>query len=592
MKDFLKYTLATVVGIFLAGIVFTILGIISLIGMVATSDTETKVKENSIFELRLDGTIEERSQAEDPFSKLLGATSTTTYGLDDILSSIKKAKSNDNIKGIYIEGGVTGGSSFASCEAIRRALVDFKESGKFIVAYSDNYGQDTYYLASVADKIFINPQGSLAWHGLSSQPIFYKELLDKIGVKMQVFKVGTYKSAVEPYIATSMSDANREQVTVFLEDLWGKMLNDISVSRNITVDSLSTYADRFMDLQPAQTYLNYGLVDSIVYKSDVREYLKQLTNRKDDENIRSYLVSDMVNVKRNVPKDKSGNIIAVYYAAGDIDGGGVISVGPAGIQSPKVVKDLRKLREDKTVKAVVLRVNSPGGSAFGSEQIWNEVVALKAEKPVIVSMGDYAASGGYYISCAADTIVAEETTLTGSIGIFGVFPDASELMNKKLGINFDVVKTNKMSDFGTMSRPFNADEQQILQQYINNGYSLFVKRCADGRGMTTEAIEAIAEGRVWTGIRAKELGLVDEIGGLDKAIELAAHSADIEGYSVVSYPKKEGMLSSFLEGEKDKMVKSKLQEYIGEYFNGLQYIKGLKEMDPIQARIPFDLNIH
>ncbi len=592
MKDFLKYTLATVVGIFLAGIVFTILGIISLVGMVATSDTETKVKENSIFELRLDGTIEERSQAEDPFSKLLGATSTTTYGLDDILSSIKKAKSNDNIKGIYIEGGVTGGSSFASCEAIRRALVDFKESGKFIVAYSDNYGQDTYYLASVADKIFINPQGSLAWHGLSSQPIFYKELLEKIGVKMQVFKVGTYKSAVEPYIATSMSDANREQVTVFLEDLWGKMLNDISVSRNITVDSLSTYADRFMDLQPAQTYLDYGLVDSIVYKSDVREYLKQLTNRKDDENIRSYLVSDMVNVKRNVPKDKSGNIIAVYYAAGDIDGGGVISVGPAGIQSPKVVKDLRKLREDKTVKAVVLRVNSPGGSAFGSEQIWNEVVALKAEKPVIVSMGDYAASGGYYISCAADTIVAEETTLTGSIGIFGVFPDASELMNKKLGINFDVVKTNKMSDFGTMSRPFNADEQQILQQYINNGYSLFVKRCADGRGMTTEAIEAIAEGRVWTGIRAKELGLVDEIGGLDKAIELAAHSADIEGYSVVSYPKKEGMLSSFLEGEKDKMVKSKLQEYIGEYFNGLQYIKGLKEMDPIQARIPFDLNIH
>lgn len=592
MKDFLKYTLATVVGIFLAGIVFTILGIISLVGMVATSDTETKVKENSIFELQLDGTIEERSQAEDPFSKLLGAASTTTYGLDDILSSIKKAKNNDNIKGIYIEAGVTGGSSFATCEAIRRALVDFKESGKFIVAYSDNYGQDTYYLASVADKIFINPQGSLAWHGLSSQPIFYKELLDKIGVKMQVFKVGTYKSAVEPYIATSMSDANREQVTVFLEDLWGKMLNDISVSRNITVDSLSTYADRFMDLQPAQTYLDYGLVDSIVYKSDVREYLKQLTNRKDDENIRSYLVSDMVNVKRNVPKDKSGNIIAVYYAAGDIDGGGVISVGPAGIQSPKVVKDLRKLREDKTVKAVVLRVNSPGGSAFGSEQIWNEVVALKAEKPVIVSMGDYAASGGYYISCAADTIVAEETTLTGSIGIFGVFPDASELMNKKLGINFDVVKTNKMSDFGTMSRPFNADEQQILQQYINNGYSLFVKRCADGRGMTTEAIEAIAEGRVWTGIRAKELGLVDEIGGLDKAIELAAHSADIEGYSVVSYPKKEGMLSSFLEGEKDKMVKSKLQEYIGEYFNGLQYIKGLKEMDPIQARIPFDLNIH
>lgn len=592
MKEFLKYTLATVVGIFLAGIVFTILGIISLVGMVATSDTETKVKENSLFELKLDGTIVERSQAEDPFTKLLGANTSTSYGLDDILSSIKKAKDNDNIKGIYIETGATASIEFAACEAIRRALVDFKDSGKFIVAYGDQYGQDTYYLASVADKIFINPQGTLSWHGLASQPIFYKELLEKVGVKMQVFKVGTYKSAVEPYIATSMSEANREQVTVFLDDLWGKMVNDISTSRNISADSLNVYADRFMDLQPAQTYLDYGLVDSLVYKSDVRDYLKKMTNRKEDERIRSYLVSDMVNVKRNVPKDKSGNIIAVYYASGDIDGGGVISTGPAGIQSPKVVKDLRKLREDNTVKAVVLRVNSPGGSAYGSEQIWNEVVALKAEKPVIVSMGDYAASGGYYISCAADTIVAESTTLTGSIGIFGVFPDVSELMNKKLGVHFDMVKTNKMSDFGSMSRPFNTDEQQILQNYINNGYSLFVKRCADGRSMTTEAIEAIAEGRVWTGVRAKELGLVDEIGGLDRAIELASISAGIDAYTVVNYPDKEGFLSTFLQGEKDRMVKSKLQEYLGIYFNGLQYVKGLNEMDPIQARIPFDLNIH
>lgn len=592
MKEFLKYTLATIVGIFLAGIVFTILGIISMVGIVASSDTETKVKENSIFELRLDGSIAERSQAEDPFSKLLGSSTSTSYGLDDILSSIKKAKSNDNIKGIYIESGSGGISDFATNEAIRRALVDFKESGKFIVAYGDQYGQDTYYLASVADKIFINPQGSLSWHGLSSQPIFFKELLDKIGVKMQVFKVGTYKSAVEPYIATSMSDANREQITVFLDDLWGKMLNDISASRNITVDSLNVYADRFMDLQPAQTYLDYGLVDSLIYKSDVREYLKKITNRKDDEKVRSYLVSDMVNVKRNVPKDKSGNIIAVYYASGEIDASGLISTGSSGIVSPKVVKDLRKLKEDKTVKAVVLRVNSPGGSAFGSEQIWNEVVALKAEKPVIVSMGDYAASGGYYISCAADTIVAETTTLTGSIGIFGMFPDASELITKKLGIHVDAVNTNKRSDFGIMSRPYNADEQQILQNYINNGYSLFVKRCADGRGMTTEAIEAIAEGRVWTGVRAKELGLVDEIGGLDKAIELAAVSADIEAYTVVSYPKKEGFLSSFLEGEKERMVKSQLKEYLGVYFNGLQYLKGLEEMDPVQARLPFDLNIH
>ena len=586
MKDFIKFTFASLLGVVLASIVLTILGIITMVGMVASSDTETTVKENSIFYLKLEGTLSERVQ-ENPFQTLMGEDY-QAYGLDDILTSIQKAKNNENIKGIYLQPGVFS-ASIASIEEIRAALVDFKESGKFIVAYADQYAEDMYYLASVADKVIVNPQGSIAWHGLVSQTIFYKDLLKKVGIDMQIFKVGTYKSAVEPFIATEMSDANREQVSEFINSIWKRMLEDVSISRNIPMDDLNKYADEAMDFKSAEEYLAKGLADTLLYKDGVLNYLKELTNRSSKESLNTLSLEDMKNVKRNVPLDKSGNIIAVYYAFGEIDG---TTSTEEGIQSEKVIKDLRKLREDETVKAVVLRVNSPGGSAYGSEQIWHEVVLLKETKPVIVSMGDYAASGGYYISCAADYIVADPTTLTGSIGIFGMFPNMENLLTEKLGLHFDVVKTNKMADMGTLNRPFNQAEKEALQNYINKGYELFVKRCADGRGMTTEAIEKIAEGRVWTGATAKEIGLVDELGGLNKAIEIAAQKAEVENYSIINYPSKGNVFSSILEKGKDDYINSEMKETLGEYYNYLQFIQNLKEADRIQARMPFDIRIN
>jgi protease-4 len=556
-----------------------------MVGMVASSDTETTVNENSIFVLDLNGTLSERVQ-ENPLQELMGENY-QAYGLDDILTSIQKAKDNENIKGIYLQAGMME-ASCASLEEIRHALKDFKESGKFIVAYGDNYSQGMYYLASVADKVIVNPQGTIAWQGLVSQTIFFKDLLKKIGVEMEIFKVGTYKSAVEPFIATEMSDANREQITAFLNSTWERLLKDISASRGMSEDDLNKCADDFMTFAPAETYIANGLADTLLYKDGVLAYLKELSGREADESLRTLSLEDMKNVKRNVPLDKSGNIIAVYYAYGEIDSG---TSTDEGIHSQKVIRDLRKLREDETIKAVVLRVNSPGGSAFGSEQIWREVTLLKEKKPVIVSMGDYAASGGYYISCAADCIVADPTTLTGSIGIFGMFPMVEDLMTDKLGLHFETVKTNRYADMGDMTRPFNDAERAALQNYINNGYKLFVQRCADGRGMSVEAIEKIAEGRVWTGITAKELGLVDELGGLEKALEIAAQQAEVETYSVINYPGKSDIFTSLLENGKKDYIDGKISETLGEYYDYAKFIQSLKNADRIQARMPFDLRI-
>ena len=467
-------------------------------------------------------------------------------------------------------------------------MEDFKGSGKFIVAYADQYTQAMYYLASVADKLIVNPQGSISWHGLASQPVFYKDLLAKLGIDMQIFKVGTYKSAVEPFIATEMSEANREQVTAFLQSIWGRLLEDVAASRQLSVETLNTYADQIMDLKQAEEYVTCGLADTLMYQDGVLNYLKEMSGREADESLRTLSLDEMKNVKRNTPLDKSGNIIAVYYAFGGIDDG---TSPEEGINSAKMIKDLRKLREDETIKAVVLRVNSPGGSAYGSEQIWREVVLLKAEKPVIVSMGDYAASGGYYISCAADTIVADPTTLTGSIGIFGMFPNMEGLLTDKLGLHFGMVKTNPNADMGDITRPFNATEKAAMQNYINNGYKLFVQRCADGRGMSVEAIEKIAEGRVWTGATAKELGLVDELGGLDKALEIAAQKAGVEAYSVLNYPGKESIFSSLMNEGKDSYIDGKMSEAMGEYYDYVKLVQNLKDADRIQARMPFDLRI-
>ena len=587
MKDFLKYMLAAIVGVCIVGVVFTIIGIMSVAGMVASSSgSETKVNDNSVFILNLSGSVEERSQPN-PLSQLMG-DDFGTYGLDDILSSIKKAKDNEKIKGICLNAGAFACSP-ASLEEIRNALVDFKESGKFIVAYGGNYLQNTYYLASVADKVAINPQGSLGWHGLATQTYFLKDLYDKIGIEMQVFRVGTYKSAVEPYIATQMSDANREQTQAFVNSIWGQMVADVAESRNIPADSLNALADRNMDLQPTETYIATGLADTLMYQDEMLAYLKQLTDTEEDDALNKLYLDDMVNVQRNVPKDKSGNILAVYYAAGTIGSSELPT--DEGIDPGKVTKDLRKLREDESVKAVVLRVNSPGGSAFGSEEIWREVTLLKEKKPVIVSMGDYAASGGYYISCAADWIVAQPTTLTGSIGIYGAIPNAGKLLNDKLGIHFDGVKTNKLADLGDITRPFNEEEKALMQNMVNKGYELFTQRCADGRKMPIDEIKKIAEGRVWTGEMAKDLKLVDELGGIDRAIAVAAERAEIEDYTVMSYPKQEDFISSLMSSGTDRYLSARMKDELGVFYEPFRHMQNLKNSDPVQARLPFMITI-
>ena len=538
--------------------------------------------------LDLNGALVERSQ-DNPFDFLLG-DEYSTYGMDDILSSIKKAKENDDIKGIYIQA-TSLGTGFASLEEIRNALKDFKESGKFIIAYGDTYTQGLYYLSSVADKVLLNPQGMIEWRGLASTPMFFKDLLAKIGVEMQVFKVGTYKSAVEPFISTEMSPANREQVNVYLSSIWGQITSDVAESRKVSVDSLNAIADRMMMFHPATESVSCGLADTLIYKNDVRNYLKAMIGIDKDDRMHILGLKDMVNVKKNVPKDKSGNIIAVYYAYGEIDGTSSSSTGEEGINSKKVIKDLRKLQEDEDVKAVVLRVNSPGGSAFGSEQIWYAVSELKKEKPVIDSMGDYAASGGYYISCNADTIVAEPTTLTGSIGIFGMFPNAKGL-TEKIGLNFDVVKTNQYSDFGMLTRPMTDGEKNLIQMYVNQGYDLFLTRCSDGRGISKEELDKIAQGRVWTGSTAKELGLVDELGGLDKAVEIAIAKAGVDAYTVMNYPAKESFFESLMNTNPGNYIKARMMKgTIGEVYQQFSALENFEKADRIQARVPFELNI-
>lgn len=588
MKDFLKFTLATVTGIIVSGVVLLFISILVFFGIASSSESETQVRKNSIMMLELNGALVERSQ-ENPFDFLLGEEN-TTYGLDDILSSIKKAKENEDIKGIYIQASWLG-TGFASLEEIRNALKDFKESGKFIVAYGDNYSQGLYYLASVADKVLLNPQGMVEWKGLASTPMFLKDLLAKIGVEMQVFKVGTYKSAVEPFIATEMSPANREQVNVYLSSIWGQLTSDVAASRKMSADSLNAVADRMLAFYPAEESVQYGLVDTLMYKNDVRNYLKTMVGVDKDDRMPVLGLKDMVNVKKNVPKDKSGNVIAVYYAYGEIDGGSSSATGEEGINSKKVIRDLRKLQEDEDVKAVVLRVNSPGGSAYGSEQIWYAISELKKEKPVIVSMGDYAASGGYYISCNADTIVADPTTLTGSIGIFGMFPNAKGLADK-IGVSFDVVKTNQYADFGMLARPMNDGEKGLVQMYVNRGYDLFLTRCSDGRGISKEELDKIAQGRVWTGSTAKELGLVDELGGLDKALEIAVAKAKVDAYTVMNYPKKESFFESLMNTNPGNYIKARmLKGTMGEIYQQFGALENFDKADRIQARIPFELNI-
>ena len=585
MKDFLKYVLATVTGILMVAIVMGILGVISLVGLAASSASTTEVEDNSVFVLSLSGTLEERAK-DDPLAFLTGQVS-ENLGLDKILASIQKAKDNENIKGIYIEAGAFAAGSPASMHAIREALLDFKKSGKWIVAYGDSYTQATYYISSVADKVFMNLQGKVDWHGLGGVSYYLRDLLAKVGVRFQAVKVGKYKSAVEMLTSDHMSEYDREQTECYINGIWKVMLDDVSKSRKISVDSLNAYADRGITFADVNEFVKLKFVDKLLYTDEVKGEVKKLLKMDSDDDIKQVSLGDMDGVKG---KKEKGEKIAVYYAYGDIvdsETGGVVN-DDHSIVATTVCKDLEKLMNDDDVKAVVLRVNSPGGSAYASEQIWRSVVNLKAKKPVVVSMGGYAASGGYYISCAANYIYSEPTTITGSIGIFGMFPDVSSLLTDKLAIKFDMVKTNKFADFGAASRPFNADEIALLENYIGRGYELFRKRVADGRKLPVEKVEEIAQGRVWLGNDALGIKLVDGIGSLDDAVKKAAQLAKVDEYYTTDYPDEPGWFESLTSSvSKDNYLDEKLQETLGDYYTPFTYMKKVSQQSAVQARLPY-----
>lgn len=590
MKSFLKQVLAVIVGICSVGAFATLMFFVMLGVMLATGDEKQSVSDNSILRIELTGTVVDRSTPDNPLNQLLGRSNASSQGLDVLIEAIKTAKGDKRIKGIYIEGG-TMSSDFATLQELRGALVDFKSSGKFIVSYADSYTQGAYYIASVGDRVLINPSGLLDWHGIAMQPMFWTGLMEKVGVKAQVFKVGTYKSAVEPFILKEMSPANREQVESMITDLWKETCTAVATSRKLSPDSLNAYADRYITLSDGADYKRLKLVDDLAYVDQVRDELRKRMNDKEVT-----FVSPEVVAAQAEDTGDDDNQVAVYYASGnivDVAGSGALMGGGDEIIGSRVVEDLDKLANDKDVKAVVLRINSGGGSAYASEQMWRAVQLLKKKKPVVVSMGGMAASGGYYMSCGANYIVAEPTTLTGSIGIFGLIPDFSGLVKDKLGLRFDVVKTNKASDFGTLSRPFDAAESAALQAHVNRGYALFLKRVADGRTaagrkMTPEAVDHIAQGRVWTGNQALKNGLVDKIGTLNDAILKAEQLAQTKNPAVVRYPAPKSWMESFnKEKQEDDYFERKMKLVLGDYYEPLNFIQNVDRGNYLQARLFF-----
>ena len=586
----MKQAFATVVGILIFTVAMGIIGVISILGMVASTDATPKVNDNSVLVLDLNGVMQERS--EDDFYGFLTGGEMSSLGLDDLTEAVEKAKADVNVKGIYIEAGMFAPDGPASVQALRDKLVDFKKSGKWIVAYGDQYTQSAYWLCSVADKVIVNPEGMVDWHGLCTETMYFKDLMAKFGVKMQIAKVGKFKSAVEPFFADKMSDANREQISVYLNGIWGNVVKDVAQSRKLDAKTLNAYADSLVTFASADELLKMKLVDQVAYYDEVRADIKKRLDLDEDDNISQVSVKQMC---AQPNKNKADDRIAVYYAYGDIvsDTQGGMSEG-ASICSANMVPDLEALMNDDDVKAVVLRVNSPGGSAYASEQIWRAVTRLKAKKPVVVSMGTYAASGGYYISCAANYIYAEPTTLTGSIGIFGMFPDVSGLLTDKLGLKFDQVKTNKYSNFGTSSRSFNEEEMQYLTNMIDRGYKTFTKRVSDGRKIPVERVYEIAEGRVWLGQDALKIKLVDGIGGIDQAVAKAAELAKVKEYRTRAYPAKADMIESLLNrasSEGGNYLDGKLRATLGEYYAPFMFLKQLDRQDAIQARMPVNVVI-
>ncbi|MFT3993635.1 MAG: signal peptide peptidase SppA [Dysgonomonas sp.] len=583
MKGFFSNLFASILGCFIVLGLFFLMMIVGLAGMMISSDEKYSLKDNTVLTLKLEGVLSDRV-TPNPLYEILGQNDTAELGLDDILSSIKKAKENDKIKGIYINAGAFSASG-ASLKEIRDQLIDFKKSGKFIVSYGDVYTQGCYYLATVSDKVIMNPQGNLDLHGYSASPTFYKGLLDKLGIEMQIFKVGTFKSAVEPFMLDKMSDANREQVTSYLSDAWATIIGEISESRNISVADLNQITDSLPLFSKADKNVEKHLIDTLMYETDVQKYIQTLVGVDKKEDMRMASIKNISTVPF-LKKDNSDDVIAVLYAEGSITDGS----GKDGITNKRYVKELEKLKDDDNVKAVVFRVNSPGGSAYASEQIWKAVTDLKIKKPIVISMGDVAASGGYYISCNASKIFAQPNTITGSIGIFGMFPNV-EGLTKKIGLSYDNVKTNKFSDFGDVTRPMREDEKVLLQGYIERGYDLFLTRCSDGRGIAKDSLNNIAQGRVWTGNQALKIGLVDAIGGIDDAIAEAAKLAELSDYSLASYPKKVDFFESLLSDQKDQVATRVMKEYLGTDYEYFKKIKEIKEQDFIQARMPYDFEM-
>ena len=588
MKDFFKVVLASALGFLAANIILFILSMVFFFGIIGSmaGDSTFKLKDNSVLHLKLSGQINERVSEADPLTELLSSSVPTPMGLNDITNSIRKAKDNDKIRGIYIDARMLAAST-ASLAEIRGELAKFKESGKFIVSYSDTYTQGAYYIASIADKVVINPEGMLDLHGMSSMPMFYKDALDKLGIEVQVFKVGTYKSAVEPFILTSMSDSNREQVSSYLTDMWNSIGADIAQSRNIDLDSFNAVVNTMPMMQDTDYLLQSNLVDTLLYESEMKNYLRSLLDIEEDDKIPSASVIDMKSVKPTKTKS-SKNQIGLLYAVGEITSG----TGSSNIQDKYLVNEIDKLRKNKDIKAVVLRVSSPGGSAFASEQIWKAIADLKEEKPVVVSMGDVAASGGYYIACNADKIVAQPTTITGSIGIFGMFPNMKKTADK-VGVSVDVVKTHEFADFGNFARPMRDNEKELLQSHVERGYELFLTRCSDGRNIPKETLALYAEGRVWTGNQAKEIGLVDELGDLRAAIDIAAGLAEIEDdYLVYEFPKMRTFIEELLDKKQKDIAAETIKEYLGNHYNVFMLVKDIKEQDYVQARLPYNFNIN
>lgn len=585
---FLGNVLAVIVGLFIFSII-SVLIFFGIVGMIAaSSDKEVKLEDNTILHLNLNGRmLVERTSEDDlkfgsflnPFGRDINA------GLVNLKKAIAEAKSNDNIKGIYLNTGLIMAGQ-ANLLELRESLLDFKESGKFIVAYDEAYSEGGYFLASVADEIYLNPLGGIDFNGFASESIFLKGFFEKVGIKPEVFRVGEFKSAVEPFILDKMSPENRLQTQYFLDDINNQAIDLIAVSRNISKDSLAKINSQMLVRKPKDA-VTYGLATELKYEDEVHSILKSKLGLEEDDQITTINATDLGSLAKS-KNITSKNRIAVILAEGEIVDGDI----EGAISSEKFAKEIRKARKDDNIKAIVLRVNSPGGSILASEVIWREMSEAKKAKPLIVSMGEVAASGGYYISAPADTIVAQPNTITGSIGIFGLWFNVQELINDKLGVTTDVVSTGELSDFMNMARPLTEVERTIIQSGVEDGYETFISRVAEGRGMNPDSVKKVASGRVWTGTQAKERGLVDVLGGLNTAIQIAADKLDAgEDYRVVYFPEKKPWFEEFMSSFTDKVQARILQTQLGDQYPLYQKIQKLKHYQGVQVRMPQDMTI-